>query len=109
MEYWKRAADLGSREAMIRLIFANVLDEPNNPKVKEYVKVVKDAVNEGSVLAQTVLAYCYEEGIGVRKNKGTAANLYRSAAQRGNETAYNSLRRMYNEMRPADEEFHIYE
>ena len=66
------------------------------------------AANQGSVLAQAALAYCYENGIGVDKRKSMAARLYRQAAYRGNENAYNSLKRMYDEIRPDDEEFEIY-
>ena len=70
--------------------------------------MLKTYSNKGSVLAEAALAYCYEKGIGVNQNKARAARLYRQAAQRGNEAAYNSLRNMYDEIRPDEEEFQIY-
>jgi len=45
----------------------------------------------------------------VKENKVLAVKLYRNAAQRGNQLAYNSLKRMYDEIRPEDESFKIYE
>lgn len=107
IEFWQRAADLGSREAKVRIAFANISDEKNS--YKKEIEILRVAANQGSVLAQAALAYCYEKGIGVRKRKSMAAKLYKQAAYRGNETAYNSLKRMYDELRPEDEEFKIYE
>ncbi len=43
----------------------------------------------------------------MKENKGLAAKLYKKAAQRGNQTAYNSLKKMYDEIRPLDEEFQL--
>ena len=67
------------------------------------------ASEQGSVLAQAALGYCYEKGIGVKKQKGIAAKLFRTAAHRGNEAAFNSLLRMYDEIRPKNTEFEILE
>jgi len=107
IEYWQRAADLGSREAKVRIAFANLSIDKNS--YKNEIDVLRSAANQGSVLAQAALAYCYENGIGVSKRKSMAAKLYKQAAYRGNETAYNSLKRMYDELRPANEEFQIYQ
>lgn len=106
-EFWKRAADLGSREAKVRIAFAKISEEQNS--YKDEVEILRIAANQGSVLAQAALAYCYENGIGVDERKSMAAKLYKQAAYRGNETAYNSLKRMYDELRPDDNEFKIYE
>ena len=109
LEYWKRAADLGSREAKVRIAFADLSDSSSTNDFTSQVAILKDAASNGSVLAQTALAYCFENGIGVKQNKATAAELYRKASYRGNETAYNSLKRMYDEIRPGDDRYQIYE
>lgn len=106
IEYWQKAADLGSKEAEVRIAFANisvVKDDYNDE-----INILKINANQGSVLAQAALAYCYENGIGVKVRKSMAARLYRQAASRGNETAFNSLKRMYDELRPDEDEFNIY-
>ncbi len=72
------------------------------------MEVLQEFSNKGSVLAEAALANCYEEGIFVKIDKAKAARLYRQAARRGNEAAYNSLRKMYDSLRPPDEEFQIY-
>ncbi|MFA3782364.1 tetratricopeptide repeat protein [Melioribacteraceae bacterium 4301-Me] len=115
--YWEMAADLGSIEASVRIAFANILQrtetnteyrhEENSDLMKDLYTLQK-AANQGSVLAQSALAYCYEKGIGFKENKAYAVKLYRLSAQRGSEAAYNSLKRMYDEIRPNDEIFKIY-
>lgn len=104
IEYWSKAADLGSREARVRIAFTNLLE---NEFDRKDIIVLVSASDEGSVLAQTALGYCYENGIGVKKDKAAAAKYYRLAAIRGNKTAFTSLKNMYDEIRPDDEEFQI--
>ncbi len=110
-DYWRKAAELGSLEAEVRLAFTT-LNNPESSKEEKRTalkKLVK-AANGGSILAQSLLGLAYEKGIGVNANKGKAAEYYRIAASRGNEAAYYSLKRMYDEIRPPDrEEFYIYE
>ncbi|WKZ70230.1 MAG: tetratricopeptide repeat protein [Melioribacteraceae bacterium] len=105
-EYWEKASNLGSREADVRIAFAKISETKEN--YSDEINTLRLAANQGSVLAQSALAYCYENGIGVKIRKSMAAKLYRQAASRGNENAYNSLKRMYDELRPALEEFQIY-
>ncbi|MBN1301780.1 MAG: sel1 repeat family protein [Melioribacteraceae bacterium] len=107
LEYWQKASALGSSEARIRIAFMILLDNRNEDEYKKALRTLLDATAQGSVLAQTALAYCYENGIFVKKDKATAARLYRSASHRGSEVAYNSLRRMYDGIRPDAEEFII--
>ena len=107
VEIWKKAVELGSSEAAVRIAFTNIIEGESKEKMSDDIKVLTQTSNNGSVLAQAALAYCYEKGIGVKKNKATAVKFYRFAAQRGNQTAYSSLVRMYNEIRPDDEEFKI--
>ncbi len=108
IEYWNKAAEFGSREAEIRIAFANIADSINQKNIKDNIHALHRSADEGSVLAQTFLGYCYEKGLGVTENKAIAARYYRHAAQRGNQTAANSLKRLYDEIRPLDEEFQIY-
>lgn len=106
IEYWKAAEVLGSNEAEVRIAFANIQLGNEN---KENIQILENASEEGSVSAQAALAYCYEKGLGVKQNKAEAANLYRRAAHRGSQAAFNSLRGMYDELRPRGDEYDIYE
>ncbi|MFC2135590.1 tetratricopeptide repeat protein [Bacteroidota bacterium] len=108
LEYWQMAADLGSKEALVRIAFTQILESGEGEKLISQINILENASEEGAVLAQTALAYCYENGLGVNKNKATAVNYYRHASQRGSETAYNSLKRIYDEIRPDDPVFIIY-
>ncbi len=108
ISYWEKAQKLGSIEAEIRIAFTTLVDSAVTIYDDNAIEVLKKYSDEGSVLAQTYLAFCYEKGIPVKEDKATAVKLYRIAARRGNETAYNSLKRMYDELRPSDETFVIY-
>lgn len=106
IEYLKEASKLGSSEAKIRIALLDIKSKP------EYIdstniNILRKYSNEGAVLAQAALAYCYERGLSVKLDKGKAARLYRESAQRGNEAAFNSLRNMYDEIRPEEEQFRI--
>jgi hypothetical protein len=109
IEYWVMAKKLGSKEAEVRIAFAQLAEEATTTNKEEQIKLLKKSSDEGSVLAQAYLGYCYEKGIGVKENKAMAVKLYRHASQRGNQAAMNSLKRLYDEIRPADEEFQIYQ
>ena len=109
ISFWEMAKKLGSSEAQSRIAFAQIADSTNDSNKMEALNTLIDGADKGSVLSQTFLAYCYEKGLGVKENKGKAVQLYRRAAQRGNETAFNSLKRLYNEIRPPGDEFKIYE
>ncbi|MCX7876842.1 MAG: sel1 repeat family protein [Melioribacteraceae bacterium] len=108
-ELWEKAKSLGSKEAELRLILAQLNDNDLIERRTELFNRVKKISEEGSVFAQSILAYCYEKGLGVRENKALAVKYYRIASQRGNQSAYNSLKRIYNEIRPDDEQFKIYD
>jgi len=109
IKYWDIAKNLGSREAEIRIAFSGLADTTVASDYTNHIQILNKAVDEGSVLAQTFLGYCYEKGLGVKENKAKAVLLYKRAAQRGNQTAYNSLKRLYDEIRPMEEQFKIYE
>lgn len=106
---WESAASLGSREAKVRMAAAIMTGESENRHTDADLAVLLDAAQEGSITAQLALAFCHEQGRGVQKNKGDAARLYRICAQRGSQNAFNSLKRMYDDLRPADKEFVIEE
>ncbi|MGK9368221.1 tetratricopeptide repeat protein [Melioribacter sp. Ez-97] len=108
LAFWTRARKLGSAEADIRIAFTSLVDSAITSYDNNPFEILRKYSDEGSVLAQTYLAYCYEKGISVKQDKAMAVKLYRMAARRGNETAYNSLKRMYDELRPQDETFVIY-
>lgn len=107
--YWQMAKELGSTEAEIRITFADILDHVSGKDLSGEIKTLQTLSAEGSVFAQTALAYCYEKGIGVEEDRGIAVKMYRSASQRGNQSAFNSLKRMYDELRPEDETYKIFE
>ncbi len=107
-ELWKYAFSLGSREAKIQLITSQLKNEKLE-NINEDIQFLQKAMNDGSVLAQISLGYCYEKGIGVKKNFASAAQLYREAAQRGNKTGFVGLKRLYNTIRPKEKEFQILE
>lgn len=109
VEYWELAKNLGSKEALVRIAFTQIADSTKRTNLNSLIEILRNAANKGSVLAETYLGFCYEKGIGVKEEKGTAVKFYRHAAQRGNQAAFNSLKRMYDEIRPNDEEFQILE
>ncbi|MBU2491563.1 MAG: sel1 repeat family protein [Bacteroidetes bacterium] len=109
MEYWSEAALKGSIEAKVRIAFSEISEYAEGKDVSNEIKTFMESSESGSVLAQSALAYCYEKGIGVKTDKPKAVELYRKSAQRGNMASYNSLKRMYDEIRPAGDEFIIFE
>lgn len=107
IELWNNAA-AGSEDAKLRIAFHNVLTKESSSSLKQDYDYLLNAYNKGSLLAQTALAYCYEKGIFVKQNKAEANKYYREAVKRGSETAMNSLKRLYDELRPSDDLFKIY-
>ncbi len=108
IEYWTKAEQLGSSEGKIRNIFLQLTIQKNHFAEKDKIDYLKQAANSGSVIAHSVLAYCFEHGYGVKQDKAQASELYRNAARRGSEAAYTALKKMYDEIRPRDEIFNIY-
>ncbi len=101
--------NLGSIEAKIQLAIMNLFRNSGNNDKTIDIKFLEQYSEKGSVLAQAGLGYCYENGISVKTNYGLAAKYLRFAAQRGSQFAYNSLKKMYNEIRPNNPEFTISE
>jgi TPR repeat protein len=109
IEYWSMAKQLGSKEAEVRIAISNLNDSTTSVNTGADFMILKNNAEQGSIFAETALGYCYEKGVGTKEDKAMAIRFYRLAAQRGNETAYNSLKRMYDEIRPNEDEFKVYE
>ncbi|MFA5833266.1 MAG: tetratricopeptide repeat protein [Bacteroidota bacterium] len=107
-DFWKYASDLGNTEGKIRVAVADLFDGTLTDARRSFDELIKYS-DQGSVLAQTALGYCYEKGILVPINYAHAVLFYRKAAQRGNQAAMTALTRMYDERRPKEKEFQISE
>jgi len=104
--FWRQAAGLGSVEARIRLAAISVV---RGEQVETNLATLRQAMEDGSVIALVALGYCHEKGIGLARNKGEGARMYRDAVQRGSENAYAALRRMHDEIRPKEKKFEVEE
>jgi hypothetical protein len=105
MALWLRADSAGLAEGRMRTLLA--LLALDREMASRSVAFIRTEADSGSVLAQAALAFCLEQGIGMTASRPEAASMYRKAAQRGSQMAYLNLRRMYDELRPKDEEFRI--
>ncbi len=104
--FLKQAADVGNTEAQVRLWMIELNDNHANAS-SSLIDSLKRATDAGSVLAQAMLGYCYQKGIGVPLDLPKSVTYYREAARRGSETAYSALKEMYATLRPGDPEFKI--
>ncbi|MDQ7817618.1 MAG: tetratricopeptide repeat protein [Melioribacteraceae bacterium] len=109
IEYWELAKNMGSKEAEVRIAFITISENTGTHDVESQMQILRNSANQGSVLAQALLGLCYEKGLGVKESRAASVRFYRQAAQRGNQAAMNSLKRLYDEIRPMDDEFQIYE
>ena len=107
IEYWLHAFELGNDEGRVRIILDKIQQKNLDSDLDDDIKFLLEASESGSVLAEVALAFCYENGIGVKSNKAEAVRYYRKAAQRGNEASFNSLKSMYDAIRPNDEKYII--
>ena len=105
IEYWRIAERLQSPEAEVRVITSKIFD--SNTILTNEISSLEKFENNGSILAQFTMGYCYENGIGVKKSIPIAVKYYRNAAQRGNQYAYEQLKRLYNNLRPNTEVFKV--
>ena len=105
LEYWRLAEKFESPEAKVRLLTSIVFD--SNTSLTNEILSLENFENNGSILAQFTLGYCYENGIGIKKSLPNAVKYYRGAAQRGNQYAYEQLKRLYDNLRPGTEIFKI--
>jgi uncharacterized protein len=109
LELLHEAAEMGSLEARIRIITVQTVGVSDAVLLADSLTLLLNSAEKGSVLSQALLGYCHEAGIGVHQSKTLAARYYRDAAQRGSQTAFKGLRRMYDELRPKGKEFQLEE
>ena len=102
---WRTAAQLGSREAEIRLAASRLFESFVSSDRQKDFKFLLKASKEGSLFAMVSVGLCYKDGIGTKKSLPEAVNFLRLAAQRGSQFAYEELLRIYDDIRPNDEQF----
>jgi len=107
MDLWTHAASLGSKDAMVRIALTTLRAPADTSGRREAVQILGKAAEEGSVLAEVGLGYCYETGTGVPRKNAEAAYYYRAASMRGSQDAFRALRRMHDAIRPDDPEFRV--
>lgn len=107
VQLFRRAARRGSREALLRSSMMQFISSRGSVPDSSIMNVVWNSNDDGSVLAQEMLGYFYQQGIGVPKNIALSVKYYRKASQRGSKLAYNALRALYDELRPKDAHFQI--
>jgi TPR repeat protein len=105
VKIWQQAFTLGSTEAEVRIETAKIFGYLQTENISTAVQKLKTSAEYGSVLAQVTLAYCSENGLGMRRSLADAVKYYRFAAQRGSRYAYRELKRLYDSLRPADNQF----
>jgi hypothetical protein len=105
IDLWETASKNKSIEAKTRIAAGIIFDEIKSDDYSNSIETLFEASKDGSVLAQVALGYAYEKGNGVRISKGEAVKYYRLAAQRGSRFAFKELKRIYDEVRPKDDEF----
>lgn len=106
VEFWKQAAALGSVEGKVRVAVSDVFDGTVTDARRSFEQLLLYS-EQGSVLAQTALGYCYEKGIIVPIHLTKAISYYRRSAQRGNQSAMSALIHLYDDRRPRAKEFQI--
>jgi len=107
VELWKHASAAGSVEADIRLAAANVLGQIHTQEFSNALSTLRTTAKQGSLFSDLTLAYCYEKGIGLPKDKGEAYRIFHKALIRGSETAFHALRKMHDDIRPSDKEYQM--
>jgi uncharacterized caspase-like protein len=94
-EFYEKAADRGSRSAMVSLAAlyeSNLAGEPSYPKARS---LYQKAVELGDPSAATRLARMYEAGHGLGQNPAQAREWYRKAAALGDAQAMARLADIY--------------
>ncbi len=102
---FQKAERLGNLEAKIRLYTIELKEQKASVGTDTLPELLRGYADNGSVLAEEVLAYCYQTGKLVPANTPEAVRLYRHAAERGSRIAYNALKELYDEIRPNAPEF----
>ncbi len=103
---WAKSEKMGNEDAKIRMILTSIFNN-NSQNLNPDINYLMKCDSLGSVLAQTALGYCYENGTGVAQSNATAAQYYRTAARRGSNFAYEELKKMYDAIRPSNPVFRV--
>jgi TPR repeat protein len=103
--WWNRAVAKGNTEARIRLAAASIFEQAHALSIDSSLSILRTTAQQGSLYSELALAYCSEKGIGTKQNKGEAYRIFHRSFLRGSETALSALRRMHDEIRPANPEF----
>jgi uncharacterized protein len=105
IELLGQADGMGSKEAALQRCAIALRDKDNPGNAPDLIQTLQQFARNGSVLAESVLGYCYQIGRGVDKNITESVRLYRRAAARGSQIAYQALRALYDNIRPGNPEF----
>jgi TPR repeat protein len=105
IKIWRTAAQLGSKEAEIRLAVSRLFESFVSSDRQKDFKMLLKASKEGSLFAMVSVGLCYKDGVGTKKSMPEAVHYLRLAAQRGSQFAYEELLSIYNDIRPDDFEF----
>ncbi|MBP9211749.1 MAG: sel1 repeat family protein [Bacteroidetes bacterium] len=106
VEFWKKAAAMGNAEGNVRVAVSQVFDGTITDAERSFAQLLEYS-QQGSVLAQTALGYCYERGVTVPIDESKAIFYYRNSSQRGSQSAMTALARMYDDRRPSDPRFKV--
>jgi uncharacterized protein len=101
---WREASLKGIKEAEIRIAASVVFGETNG-NMESALNTLQTGMENGSLLAQAAAAYTLSNA--GDNNKAEVVRLYRTAAQRGSRYAASQLERIYNDIRPVDNNFKL--
>ncbi|MHC1737054.1 MAG: tetratricopeptide repeat protein [Ignavibacteriaceae bacterium] len=98
---WKRGEELGNDEAKVRGLLNRIINfDYTEEDLTLIIQYLQNTVKNNSVLGTVALGLCYERGLGLESNFAKASENYRLAAIRGSVAGYESLKRLYESVRP---------
>ncbi len=89
--WWQQSSDQGYLPARVCLARAYRDGRGTSANPSKSVKILQQAVFEGSTCAMLELSICYQTGQGVEKNLGEAERLLRDAGNHGEPRAWEEL------------------
>ena len=95
-EFFMKAAELGSAEAMLGLGYMYQDGEGVEQDSKKALEWYEKAAEQGNASAMSNLGCMYQDGEGVEQDYKKALEWYEKAAEQGNASAMNNLGYMYN-------------